>query len=136
MNVTVDELILLAGGAFLTIWGIGRINERRKLLKNGVKVEGIVFELDRSMDNKGSVMYYPIIRFVTLEKEWVTKRLEIGTRPSAYREGEKVKVIYDPEDIEHFILDNLSEKLIGLILVLVGILLVAGAFIYYIMHQL
>jgi hypothetical protein len=136
MNVEIDELILLAVGAFLTIWGMAKMNERRKLLKTGIRVQGVVFRLDESWDSEGRTLYHPVIRFVTLEQEWITKKLEIGTRPSLYREGEDVKVIYDPTDNERFIIDNLSGKITGLLIAVAGILIIISLIIYYILHQL
>jgi hypothetical protein len=135
MNATIDELILLAGGAFLTVLGVWKINERRKLLKIGIKVEGVVFKIEEEQDKRG-ISYYPVIRYVTLEKEWITKKYNTGTNPPAYKEGDTVNVIYDPIDKEHFIVDNLSGKITGLMLGLFGILLIVGVVIYYILHQL
>jgi hypothetical protein len=137
MNVTIDELIILAGGAFLSVWGIGKISERRKLLKTGVKVEGVVFQLEKltSFGKKPSTLYYPVIRYVTLDKEWITEKYGVGTNPSAYKEGEIVKVIYDPADYKHFIIDDFMSKALGIILIAVGALLIIGVFIYYILNQ-
>lgn len=119
------------------VLGAGKLNERRKLLKTGVRVEGIVFriEYERSIDNKGGT-YYPVIRFVTAEKEWVTEQYGIGSSPSAYNEGDKVNVVYDTADIKHFIIDNWQTKLLGPALVIIGVLLIIGVIIYYILHQL
>lgn len=137
MNVTIDELLLLAGGTFLVVLGIGKLNERRKLLKNGAKVEGIVFSLEEEwgVGKERSKLYYPVIRFVTIEKEWVTKRYGTGTNPTAYNEGDRVIVIYDKVDNEHFIIDNITTKLLGPVCVIIGILLMIGVGIYYILNQ-
>jgi hypothetical protein len=138
VNVTIDEMILLAGGVFLTVWGIGKINERTKLVKTGVKVDGIVFKIEKrlgsgSMDN---TRYHPVIRYVTLEdKEWITEEYSIGTNPSMYKEGEAVKIIYDSADNRHFIIDGLANKLTGPVLLIVGVVLIAAVIIYYILHQ-
>lgn len=137
MNVTIDELLLLAGGTFLVVLGIGKLNERRKLLKNGAKVEGIVFSLEEEwgVGKERSKLYYPVIRFVTIEKEWVTKRYGIGTNPAAYNEGDRVIVIYDKVDNEHFIIDNITTKLLGPVCIIIGVLLMIGVVVYYILNQ-
>jgi len=137
VNATIDELLLLAGGAFLVVSGIGKLNERRKLLKTGAKVEGVVFSLEEEwgIGEKRSKLYYPVIRFVTIEKEWVTKRHGIGTYPAAYTEGDKVIVIYDKFDNEHFILDNTLTKLLGPLCIVIGVLLMLGVGVYYILNQ-
>lgn len=146
MNVNYDELILLTGGAFLAVWGFAKMNERSKLLEKGVKVEGIVFDMEDSWDvaniipdydNKHSSqrLYYPVIRFVTAEKEWVTKTYKMGSNPPAYEVGDKVKVVYDTADIEHFILDDWGSMLTWPIVASVGVLLILGVVIYFFTMQ-
>jgi hypothetical protein len=75
MNITIDEWIILAVGLFAIVWGIGKVNERRKLLKTGIKVVGVVFKLEKRLGSgKDRIpLYYPVIRYVTLNKEWITK---------------------------------------------------------------
>jgi len=139
MNVNYDELIMLTGGAFLAVWGFAKMNERSRLLANGVKVEGIVFEIYAELDYKRNSdpgkTYYPIIRFVTTEKEWVTKKYEFGSNPAAYNVGDKVKVVYDPADIEHFIIDDWGSVLTWPIVAAVGVLLILGVVIYFFTMQ-
>lgn len=137
MNVTIDELISLTGGAFFLTLGIGKLNERRKLLRIGVKAEGVVFsvEYERSSDNSRGI-YYPVVRYKTTENEWVTKQYGIGSSPSAYTEGDEVNIVYDITDSKHFIIDNWQTKLFGPLMMIIGILLIVGVFIYHILYQL
>jgi hypothetical protein len=138
VNVTIDEIILLAGGAFLTVWGIGKIRERSKLVKTGVKVDGIVFQIEKrqGIGSGNNTRYHPVIRYVTLEdKEWITEEYGIGTNPSMYKEGETVRIIYDSADNRHFIIDGLANKLTGPALLLIGVALIIAVVIYYILNQ-
>lgn len=137
MDATIDELILLAGGTFLIVWGIGKINERRKLLKSGIKVEGVVFKLEERLSSGKDrmLLYYPVIRYVTLDKNWITEEYDMGSNPAAYKEGDVVKIIYDPADYKHFIIDNFFSKALGLVLVVVGAAILIGVLIYYILNQ-
>lgn len=75
MNITINEWIILIVGLFIMVWGIGKINERRRLLRIGIRVEGVVFKLEKRVSSGEDRMplYYPIIRYVTLNKEWITK---------------------------------------------------------------
>jgi hypothetical protein len=41
--------------------------------------------------------YYPVVRFLTDKKEWITQQLNIGQTPPM-KEGTKVEVIYDPDE--------------------------------------
>ncbi|MES2108167.1 MAG: DUF3592 domain-containing protein [Bacteroidota bacterium] len=139
MNVNYDELIMLPGGAFLAVWGFAKMNERTKLLANGVKVEGIVFELYTELvynrESEPGKMNYPIIRFVTTEKEWASKTYKMGSNPPAYEVGDKVKVVYDTADIEHFIIDDWGSMLTWPIVASVGVLLILGVVVYFFTMQ-
>ncbi|MDB4918953.1 DUF3592 domain-containing protein [Mucilaginibacter sp.] len=138
MNVNYDELILLAGGAFLTVFGIGKLNEREKLIKSGVKVEGVVFDIETSWGTGSgarSTMYYPIIRFVTADKEWITEKYDIGSSPAAYKVGDKVNVIYDKADYKHFMIDDMKSALLGPIFIGIGATLIIGVIIYFFINQ-
>jgi len=146
MNVNYDELIMLTGGAFLAVWGFAKMNERSNLLAKGVKVEGIVFDMEDGWDattvfndsdniRASRTLYYPVIRFVTAEKEWVTKKYKMGSNPAAYDVGDKVKVVYDPADIEHFIIDDWGSVLTWPIVAAVGVLLILGVVIYFFTMQ-
>jgi hypothetical protein len=137
MNVTIDEWIIFTVGVFAIVWGIGKMSERRKLLKTGIRVEGVVFKLEERFSNNKDRMpiYYPVIRYLTLNKEWITKEYESGTNPSAYKEGDIVNVIYDPDDNNHFIIDGFLNRIFGFVLIIIGILTIAGVFVYYILKQ-
>ena len=136
MNVNYDELILVVGGAFLTIFGIGKLNEREKLIKSGVKVEGVVFDIEPSLGTGvHSTTYYPVIRFVTADKQWITEKYNIGSNPSSYSIGDKVTVIYDTADYKHFLVDNTQTKLLGPAFITVGTLLILGVLMYFFVNQ-
>jgi hypothetical protein len=138
MNVNYDELILLAGGTFLAVFGIGKLNEREKLIKSGIKVEGIVFDIETVWDTGSDVRsttYYPVIRFVTTDKEWITEKYNVGSNPSVYSVGDKVKVIYDRADCKHFMINNTQTKLLGPALIAVGTLLILGVIMYFFINQ-
>ncbi|WP_295791467.1 DUF3592 domain-containing protein [Mucilaginibacter sp.] len=140
MNVNYDELIMLAGGAFVMVFGIGKLNERKKILAKGVKVEGVVFDIEKNWDmdagdTSTSTQYYPVIRYVTAEKEWVTKKYEVTGGLNLYKVGDKVTVVYDPDEIEHFIIDDGKTKWLGPLFIVVGIALILGTCIYFFINQ-
>lgn len=89
---------------------ISNIRVRKVLQSEGTQAEGVVFEVNYVSDiavdtSTGSMgMYYPVIRFLTKENEWITRQYNIGRYPSAYREGDKVVVFYDPDDPTSFII--------------------------------
>ena len=134
MNVNYDELILLAGGTFLTVFGISKLNERKKLLASGIKVEGVVFDLESDSDKDG-VTIHPVIRFVTEDKQWITQKYNIGSTLSAYKIGDSVTVIYDAADYSHFLIDNKQTKQLGPVFIGAGIALIIGVIVYFIKNQ-
>jgi hypothetical protein len=138
MNVTIDEMILITGGVLLTVSGIGKISERNKLVKTGIKVDGIVFKLEkrRGSGSGANTLYHPVIRYVTLEdKEWITEEYGIGTDPPMYKEGETIKIIYDRAYNRHFIIDGRLNKIIGPTLLIAGVLLMLAVAVYYMLNQ-
>ncbi|MEN0053451.1 MAG: DUF3592 domain-containing protein [Mucilaginibacter sp.] len=137
MNITINEWITLTIGLFIIVWGIGKINERRKLLRTGIRVEGVVFKLEKRIGGGKNRMpiYYPVIRYVTQDKEWITKEYGSGTNPSVYKEGDMVKIIYDPADNGHFIIDGFLNRVSGFVLLAAGVLAIAGVIVYYILMR-
>jgi len=87
--------------------------------------------------NNSPFLYYPVIRYTTLEKEWITEQYNIGTSYlMAYKEGDKVKVVYDPNKTTTFIIDDGSTLLIGPILIVIGVIVMIAAFVYYLFPNL
>jgi hypothetical protein len=145
VNVNYDELIIVAGGAFLAVLSFGKWTEYKKMLVTGKRVEGVVFDMENTMDitsiafddgsSAGNRLHYPIIRYVTLEKEWVTKKYSIGSNPSPYNIGDTVKIIYDTNDIEHFIIDDNQSRFTWPLVMIIGIALIVGVAIYFFVNQ-
>lgn len=133
MNVNYDELIMLAGGVFLAVFGYGKQAERKKLLSTGIRIEGTVIEIKRSSgsDDVGT----PVIKFETLNKEWITKEYGISSSTVRYKIGDSVDVIYDAADAKHFIIDNKPTQWLGPVFISVGLALIVGAFVYFFIRQ-
>ena len=132
MDIIIDEAIVGAVGAFLLVLGIGKKDERKKLISNGIRVPGVVHQMDYSGGNSSSC--YPVIRFVTLEAEWITETYRVDPGLASYEEGDNVNVIYDPADHKHFVLDDTSTKLLGPVYIAGGAALIIGALVYYLLH--
>lgn len=135
MNVNYDELILLTGGAFAAVWGYGKYVERKKLLATGLKAEGTVIELRSGGSRQGNTVYTPVIKFETLNKEWITKEYGFGSSTSKYRVGDSVDVIYEAGDPNHFIIDNRQNELLGPVLIGVGVILIVSVIVYFFINQ-
>lgn len=109
-----------------------------KLEKTGERCEGIIFKMDyansfdsdtTSSDTKNKIT----VRFVTNKKEWITEDLDTDLTISftgQYKEGEKVAVIYNPENPSEFTIETKQSQTIGkLALFFVGLVFV-GVGIY------
>ena len=89
--VFVISLIAITIGIYL--WQKGA-----HLLASGKRANAIIFKNNYSSGPGGkSPIYYPVVRFLTDEQEWITQELSIGYLPTK-KEGTKLEVIYDPED--------------------------------------
>ena len=148
-NKLIDELIGLVIGLMLVILGFSKKKQRHELLEKGIKTEDVVFSVEKKYINvrisdmgsdglnNSPFLYYPVIRYTTLEKEWITEQYNIGTSYlMAYKEGDKVKVVYDPNKTTTFIIDDGSTLLIGPILIVIGVIVMIAAFVYYLFPNL
>lgn len=131
-----DYLFMLVIGVAFTYAGILQKRKRAGLLGKGIKAEGEVSELVFGGATKNSSVYYPVIRFLTLEKEWVTQKYDIGGSSNAYHLGDKVKVIYDPENPLNFTIDDTRAKVVGPLFAVIGIVILSFVFLLFIMSLL
>jgi hypothetical protein len=88
--------ILLVSFGFLIV-GTILWQKGNHLLTNGKKADAIIFKNNFQSSMSGGGTYYPVVRFLTEKKEWITQELNIGYSP-AKKEGTKLEVIYDPEE--------------------------------------
>jgi hypothetical protein len=132
-NPAITALVLGVIGAIFTLIGAIMFDRRKKLMKTGIQVEGIVFSIEheiRSNDSMG--LNYPVIRYLTLQNEWITKKHDIGiSGTSSYKEGDSVTVIYDPNDNCSFTLNDTSSKIMPFIFLLIGAAMLGGAIVVY-----
>jgi hypothetical protein len=135
MNATIDEILLLAGGVSIAAIGIARVVDEGKLRKTGIKVDGTVVENVYRSSSNGNGTYAPMVRYLTVDNQWITKKYEFGSNPPMYNEGDTVKVIYSPGDHEYFMIDSGKNKMIPVVMIALGVCLTAGVGIYYLLNQ-
>ncbi|WP_344208253.1 DUF3592 domain-containing protein [Nonomuraea bangladeshensis] len=73
------------------------------LRRHGTRVPGVVVRLRRS---GGHRVYYPTLRFRTLQGFVVETESDLGFNPSPVRVGQQVMVVYDPERPQRVRLDG------------------------------
>lgn len=103
MNIDAEWMVLIISTVVLVV-GASFWLQSVRLRSNGIKCLGIIVKNNYESSRNGG-LYYPVIRFVTEEKIWITKQLNVGTKP-AMREGKQVKIIYNADDPYDFQLDS------------------------------
>jgi hypothetical protein len=125
-------LLLLVGFVFMIISLLYKASKTENLDKTGERCEGIIFKLDYSNTGSsltGSAIKDKItVRFVTNKNEWITEDLQtdfVIAYSGQYKEGEKVAVIYNPENPSEFTIETKQSQSIGrLIFFFVGLFFV------------
>jgi Protein of unknown function (DUF3592) len=127
-------ILILVGIAFVVISFILK-GRKERLIQTGIPVEGIVFDFAPG-NNNDSAHEYPIIRFVTLREEWITKVYHVRYPKSILKEGQKVAVYYNPDNPSDFVLALQLDKWILTLIMFAGIIFILGALIYLLLNFL
>lgn len=110
-----------------------KLSEKKKqLIANGIETDGIIYGFDSSEIYDSSASY-PVIRFLTREKVWITEKADIALPRFFLKEGQKVTVIYNAENPKEFIYKTSFDftKLSYVFLVAGIICLAAGFWMLY-----
>lgn len=95
MNQIAVIVLFVLGLALLVAGGIST-QRQVTFLRDVVKVPGMVQSLRVSTDSDGDDRYAPVVVFATKEGQPRTYFDPRYTRPSAYRVGEDVEILYTP----------------------------------------
>jgi uncharacterized protein DUF3592 len=133
-------IFIIVGFIFIVIALFSKSGVKR-LTHTGEHCEGIIFKLgykeDNTFNRSDSITKDKItVRFETKRKEWITEDLDTNfmiTWTGQFKEGQKVQVLYDPNNPSDFtILNNQSPRLVKLIFILAGsICLAIGAYKFF-----
>jgi hypothetical protein len=105
--MTIDKEIIIAviAIAFITI-GLIHLEKGNRLKKKGKKAKAIIFANNYKILRPGKRgIYYPVVRFVTEDNEWITQELSFGQNP-AIPEGKEVEVFYDPTKPQEVVINS------------------------------
>ncbi|MEV7009669.1 DUF3592 domain-containing protein [Streptosporangium sp. NPDC051022] len=125
---TVPLFGIVIGAVFIAT-SIRVITVGQWLLRHGTRVPGVVVGLRRSGGGKG--VYYPTLRFQTVQGSVVETESDLGSNPSPVRPGQQVMVVYDPARPQRVRLDGAggSGVLHGVLFLIVGaVVLVVSLF--------
>jgi hypothetical protein len=97
-------LVLLA--IVLLVVGIRQSVTIMHLQSAGVRAPGEVVRLKEERNSDGHYSYYPVVRFRTDNNVRVEFKDSIGSNPPTRRVGDKVTVLYLPDDLANAIIDR------------------------------
>lgn len=106
-------LLLMGGALLLAAWWQHRRHAR--LLREGEAARGTVLRLERDRHS-----YFPVVRFLTRQQQWITARYHIGSKPASYAEGEEVDIRYQPADPQDFTIVGADSPVTVWVLGLIG----------------
>ena len=95
----------------------------QKMKRNGIKTEGIIVDIEVRKNSRNP---YPVIRFQTIGNIEITRVPDFYSLPGYPRRGDKVKVIYNPDDPNDFIVESNPIRVVIFLLVGLSFLIVWG----------
>jgi hypothetical protein len=129
MAIEIQTIIYFIIGLVFIFLGNRNLGKRNRLMETGVEVEGIIFEFESNKELVSDANFsskYPVVRFVTTEGQWITKSTDIGLSTSFFKEGEKIKVKYNPDNPDDFIITSSLFKWIPYTLIALGLIMVVA----------
>jgi hypothetical protein len=114
MNSTTGLILGYAGSLLIGTWGITIVRKYKKLKQSGIRVNGeIVDILEGPQNNNGTKNYIPVVKFTTTADETLTVQMGFAADKYAYRIGQSIPVIYDPENPKQFMVNDARSNIIA-----------------------
>jgi hypothetical protein len=109
-------------GAVCLVFGIGSFLSTRQFLKTALETQGTISGLEyRRAAGESSGSYYPTFTFRDRKEQQITVPSSSGSSPPAYAAGQKVTVLYDPNNSYHARIKSFTDLwLLPLILGVLG----------------
>ena len=124
-------ILLILVGAVMVGIGVKALLDGRRFIATAVEARGVVVEVAevREYDSdleRDVTRPYPVVEFVTARGQVVRYQPPMSSNPPDYRLGGPLKVLYDPADPQHAVLDTWDDVWkMGVVFVSVGLLLMA-----------
>lgn len=121
IKVLLFGILFVAIGVFL----LAKENDIAKKCTEPILGTVVKIEESESYDSESgeyTYTYYPVIQYETKEKT-VIKKYNFGTSRSKYSIGDKVNILYNPNNVEEYTIEGDSSlKLFGIIFIVAGVL--------------
>lgn len=82
----------------------------RELANSGTHTQGTVVDLQSSRNSDGDMTYKPVVEFSDRNGTRFQFVERIASSPPSFSRGEKVDLIYDPEDPENAMIDSFTTR--------------------------
>jgi hypothetical protein len=118
-------LIFLPLGLAFLVYGVSDLLQVRAFASLAVEAEGTVIAMQ-----EGATKYYPRVRFQTRHGQTVEFDAANGSNPPLYEVGERLPVLYLPDNPRYAVINTFIELWLGpLIYAAVGLLLLVTAWL-------
>lgn len=126
--------IFTAVGIAAVVLGVYLGKQRAEFLESAHRSQGEVVSLNSKSSDDGYV-YYPVVRYAPSgSSNTISFEHETGSNPPSYSVGERVEVLYHPEDPSHAIIDSGFMNWFGPGIIMILGVLFSAAGIYTISH--
>jgi hypothetical protein len=119
-----EEIAIMAMGIAVLYMAVKFRSNTKNIAKNGEQVEGVVFDIVQDT-NPQSQAKFPVIRFVTSRKEWITEQYNISTLPGFLKKGQKIIIIYNPDNPKEFFVKSRTNSIVPVLLFLFGMIILS-----------
>lgn len=120
-----EAVILFATGILLI--GVSIVLRRRmnNTITNGYSTDGIIFDFEQRDGYN-----YPVVRFCTLQQEWITQTSKLSYVPHLFKKGQQVTIVFDPHNPADFYIDSKWTRITPLLLLAAGIITVVAGVLW------
>jgi Protein of unknown function (DUF3592) len=119
------SILFVAAAIIFFLVGFAFYLKRKRLQKNGIRVQGVIKELIGSGDS-----IYPVIEFKTILGESIIMKYNVSKSPGA-KVGDRVEMLYNPNNPNSFIIDGKAEKWLPVIFMGFSIVVLIIYFIFF-----
>ncbi|MGB3208961.1 MAG: DUF3592 domain-containing protein [Crinalium sp.] len=133
MNINISILtkasIAIIVGIGLILFSLFGFKYTIQFIRRASSAKGIIIDLRREIDKDSEVSYYPVFKYETQQEIIIQKTSGIGTNRTPYYIGQKVNVLYNPNNpneaaINSFLdlwLTPIVSGFFGILLVVIGL---------------
>ncbi len=126
----IEAIITIIIAVALLYVSVSTLQRYNQIAKNGQETEGVVFDINSSDNLDTATINYPVVRFTTVNQQWITDKSPVSIIPGSYKKGQKITVIYRIENpSDFFIKSNNTHRILMATAVIAIILLAIGIYL-------